>query len=124
MTTDRELILSVTRKDFTETHIRGSGNGGQHRQKVHTGVRLVHKASGAVGESTQYKSQHQNRQAAWAHLRETPEWKVWLRTTLARLQGQPTVAERLEEAMKEQNIRTQIHDDHGRWVDANPEALT
>lgn len=51
-----------------ETHIRGSGKGGQHRNKVATGIRLVHPL--ITVEATERRSQDQNRQAAWQRLRE------------------------------------------------------
>ena len=49
---DRELLFVVTKNDFEERAIRGSGPGGQHRNKTSTGIRLKHRASGAVGEAT------------------------------------------------------------------------
>lgn len=121
---DRELLFKVTAKDFEETHIRGSGPGGQHRNKTSTGVRLRHRASGAVAEATEHKSQEQNRREAWKRIRETREWKVWLRDVLAIASGQPTIAQRVDRAMSPENITTQILDDRQRWISVDPEELT
>jgi hypothetical protein len=120
---DRNLLFRVTAKDFTETHIRGSGPGGQHRNKTSTGIRLVHRASGAVGEATDDKSQHVNRAHAFQRLRETDEWKTWFRDMVLRTSGQETPGEKLERWMDETNIVTQILDDRSRWVDADPSVL-
>lgn len=121
---ERELLLRVTKKDLTETAIRGSGPGGQHRNKSSTGIRLVHKASGARGEATDSKSQHRNRMAAWARLRETPEWKAWYRTALAEAYGRPSIASIVEAGMAEKNITTQVLDEKQRWVTVDPATLT
>lgn len=113
---EHDLLFRVTKADFDETHIRGSGAGGQHRNKVSTGVRLHHRASGATAESTEHKSQDQNRRAAWRKIRETPEWQRWFRDMVAATSGRPTVAERLESMMRDENITIQVLDERKRWV--------
>lgn len=111
----RELLLRITLKDFDRSDIRGSGPGGQHRNKTSTGIRLRHRASGAVGEATDSKSQQANLRAAWRRCIETPEFKLWLRFAIATASGEPTTQERLLKAMDEKNILTQVlHDD--AWV--------
>lgn len=50
--------------EVEEQHIRGSGPGGQHRNKRQTGVRLVHRPSGLVAQATERRSQAQNRATA------------------------------------------------------------
>lgn len=113
----RELLFRVTKKDFDETHIRGTGAGGQKKNKTSSGVRLVHRASGAVGESTDSREQTQNRAHAFARLRDTPEWKAWFRAACATAMGQPTITERIDAMMAPENIVTQVLDERSRWVD-------
>jgi len=48
---------------------RRSGPGGQHRNKVSSGVFLIHKPSGVVGEATERRSQAANRTVALQRLR-------------------------------------------------------
>lgn len=55
--------------EVVETTFRGSGAGGQHRNKTDSCVRLVHVESGTAVVATESRSQWQNRQAAWAELR-------------------------------------------------------
>ena len=62
--TDRE---SLERDSDVEFFI-ASGPGGQHRNKVETGVRLTHRPSGIVVTATERRSQHANREAAFARL--------------------------------------------------------
>lgn len=124
MADERQLLFRVTRKDLTETHIRGSGPGGQHRNKVASGVRLVHDASGAVAEATDDKSQERNRIEAWKRLRETPEFKRWFREMVLHTSGQETVEEEVERQMRPENITTQVLDERSRWQTVDPETLS
>lgn len=64
--TDRE---SLERDCDMEFFIAG-GPGGQHRNKVETGVRLTHRPSGIVVTATERRSQAANRDAAFARLAE------------------------------------------------------
>lgn len=120
---ERELLLRVTAKDFTEQHVRGSGPGGQHRNKTATGVRLTHKASGATAEATEHKSQDQNRRAAFRRCIETKEFQAWLKKRTAEAMGLPSLESIVDQAMDPKNITTQVHDDKGRWITVDPEVL-
>lgn len=56
-------------KDLDETFIRGSGAGGQHRNKTSTTVVLHHLPTGLRVRVDGGRSQHANRQTAMALLR-------------------------------------------------------
>lgn len=72
----REKVLSVTIKDCDVQTKRGSGAGGQNRNKRDTAVRIVHRASGAVGESQEERSQLQNKRTAFRRMAESLKFKV------------------------------------------------
>lgn len=56
---------------------RVGGAGGQHRDKTSAGVRVVHRASGAVGRGTESRSQHKNKQAAFRRMAESETFGRW-----------------------------------------------
>ena len=64
--TDR---ASLERDCETEFFIAG-GPGGQHRNKVETGVRLVHRPSGITVTATERRSQYANREMAFERMAE------------------------------------------------------
>lgn len=62
--TDRDSL----ERDCEMSFFIASGPGGQHRNKVETGVRLVHRPSGIVVVATERRSQSANREAAYARM--------------------------------------------------------
>jgi protein subunit release factor B len=116
----RELAFSVTKKDLEFQTMRGSGPGGQHRNKRDTGVRVRHTASGAVGVATDSKSQHENRRNAVRRMTETKEFKLWVKLRLGEMarDGQ-TIEQAVEEKMqKTEDFRLEVKDEKGRWTHA------
>lgn len=57
-------------RDSDIEYFIASGPGGQHRNKVETGVRLIHRPSGIVVMATERRSQHANREVAFERMAE------------------------------------------------------
>jgi protein subunit release factor B len=76
----RERVLHITlKKDCDMQTFRCGGKGGQNKDKRDTGVRVIHRASGARGESREERSQLSNKKLAFKRMAESPEMQSWLR---------------------------------------------
>jgi protein subunit release factor B len=104
----------VTAADCRFDYTRGSGKGGQKRNKTSNAVRCTHLASGAVGYSESSRSQHQNKSEAFRKMAETETFKKWHRLEVARRLGQLTdIEERVDREMR--NVKIECVEDD-KWV--------
>jgi len=67
------MDIEQLEKETVITFFRGSGPGGQHRNKVETGVRLRHEPTGTVVEVDEERSQARNRGIAFERLADRLE---------------------------------------------------
>jgi protein subunit release factor B len=95
--TDRESLERDSDLEF----IIASGPGGQHRNKVQTGVRLVHRPTGITVTATERRSQHANRETAFERMQTRLE--EFQRVKIPRKPTRPTAASR-ERRINEKRI--------------------
>jgi len=112
----REHLFSVTKKDLDVQTFRSGGKGGQNQNKRNTGVRIIHKESGVVGESREERSQLQNKKIAFKRLSEHPKFKLWINRKAQEIINKKKIEEIVEEQMRPENLKVEIVDDKGRWV--------
>ena len=117
-------ILTLTRKDFDIQTFKSGGKGGQHQNKTDSGVRIVHRSSGARGESRNDRSQHVNKKLAFKRLVESSEFKLWLNRTVAEIANGKTIDERVDEQMQMEFIQVEHKDSNGKWVRHEGESFT
>lgn len=112
----KQLLFSVTAKDFDVQTFCTGGNGGQHRNAKQNGVRIIHRASGARAEHRDGRDQGKNRKAAFEKLIETPQWKAWHKLEVARRVGILDEVEReVETAMDAKNLKVEVKNEQGLW---------
>jgi protein subunit release factor B len=110
-------LFSVTKEDFDIQTKRGSGNGGQNRNKRDTAVRIVHKASGAVGEAQDEREQGQNKRLAFKRLTESIVFKMWLNKKIHEMTSGETIEQKVEKAMSSSNIKIETKNEEGKWTE-------
>lgn len=112
----RELLFSVTASDCDWQYMRGTGPGGQKRNKTESKVRCVHKASGAIGESDETRDQRKNKERAFEKMCNTERFKSWHKIEVARRMGTlKQIDEEVERQLKPSNLMVEGQKD-GRWV--------
>lgn len=97
---NKELLFSVTIKDCDVQTFTVGGNGGSGKDTSNTGVRIVHKASGAEGRAVDTRSQLKNKQLAWVRMCKSTRYLAWQKMEIARRLGQPTIEQIIDEQMK------------------------
>lgn len=101
----REKMFSVTAADCRWDVFRGSGDGGQKKQKTSSGVRCFHEPSGAEGKATDSRFQSQNRKTAFERMIATPQFKSWLQLEIDQKMGK---------------VKVELSDGKGGWTEGEP----
>src|SRR5687767_11457128 len=82
----KEILFSVTAADCDWKFTKGSGPGGQKKNKTSSAVYCIHRASGAQGYSEATRSQHLNKREAFVKMANSDVFKKWHKLeTLRRL---------------------------------------
>jgi hypothetical protein len=118
-----KLLFSVTMKDLEMQTFSAPGAGGGGKDTSSNCVRLVHKASGAMGEGREHRSLTQNRKDALLHLVNSKKFKSWHRIETARRMGQPIpetpeqimvrIDRMVDEALKDGTIKIEYLENGG-----------
>lgn len=114
---DSKPLISLTAADFEWSYTKGTGAGGQKRNKTSSAVHCHHQASGAHGYSEDSRSQHDNRRTAFERCVETDRFKEWLRLETMRRSGQLA---QIEAEVEQQLRKVKVEVQHeGRWVEVD-----
>lgn len=110
----KEKIFSITKKDLEIQTFRSGGKGGQNQNKRDTGVRIIHKESGARGECREQRSQLQNKRIAFRRLIDDPKFKLWLNSKAYEIINHKKLEEIVEKQMSSKNLKIEKFED-GEW---------
>lgn len=115
----KDLLFTITKKDFQITYFSGSGPGGQNRNKNQNCVRIFHPESGARAVGQSHKSRQQNLKEALTSLVKDGKFKIWhLRRVQEVITGR-TIEDRVKEAMEPENLKIEGRDKDGKWCELN-----
>lgn len=111
----KELAFSLSKKDFKFDYFRAGGPGGQNQNKRDTACRVTHIASGISAESREYRTQLENKQAAFRKLGNKPQFRAWIYKQLNDL-FKESPEEVVEKQMKRDNLLIECRDTNGSWI--------
>lgn len=110
-------LFSITAKDCEWSYTKGSGSGGQKRNKTSSAVHCVHPPSGARGYSEASRSQADNKSDAFRKMVETDLFKKWLHMESLRISGRMELIEaEVDKQLTPAKLKVEVQQD-GRWCD-------
>ena len=110
-----DKLFTLTAKDFEWSYTKGTGAGGQKRNKTSSAVHCSHKPSGAHGYSESSRDQRTNREEAFKKLTESAKFKEWLQLEIMRQNGQMAqIDAAVEQELKKIKVEVVVN---GKWED-------
>ena len=111
----------ATAKDFNVSYFCGSGAGGQARNKVASGVQIIHRETGAIGRASDSRSQAYNKKSAFQRLLKTPKMKFWIAAKCYEVKQGEQLEHTIERDTQPDNLKYEIKNALGQWeqVDAS-----
>jgi protein subunit release factor A len=110
----RERVTIAHPKDFDVSYFCGSGAGGQARNKVASGVQIIHRETGAIGRASDSRSQADNKKKAFERLLKSPRMKFWISAKIYELRQHETLEETIQKEVSKENLRFEIKE-NGVW---------
>lgn len=89
----KELLFTVPTKDFEFKATRGTGSGGQKKNKTSSAIQCFHRASGSMGYAEDSREQSQNRKLAFKRCTDSLEFKTWIQLKIDAAQGKVEIEE-------------------------------
>ena len=118
---ERKLLFTLSKEngDFVVQPSKGTGNGGQKKNKTMSACRIIHPASNTVSECQEERSFTQNKKKAFSRLLEKESFKAWHKLECMRRNGEMAIIEEsVEKAMVPEKILVEGQVD-GKWTQIN-----
>jgi protein subunit release factor B len=121
-TKERQLLFSVTKDDCDWSYTKGTGAGGQKRNKTSSAVHCHHRPSGAHGYSEASRSQLDNRRDAFTKMVNSREFQTWNKMEAMRRLG--VLSDIDSKVQREMLYNTKIEVRiNGRWTEVKESML-
>lgn len=122
MKQQRQLLFSVTKHNCEWSYTKGTGSGGQKKNKTSSAVHCHHRPSGAHGYSEASRSQLDNRRDAFVKMVNTKEFQTWNKMEAMRRLGiLNDIDARVQREML-YNTKIEVRVD-GRWTEVKESML-
>lgn len=104
----------MTSADCDWSYTRGTGAGGQKKNKTSSAVHCTHRASGAHGYAEETRSQAKNRELAFVKMAQTKDFQAWHHAECMRRTGvMATIEANVEAEMR--RVKVERKNDEGLW---------
>lgn len=100
--------FKLTAKDFKIEQMRGSGNGGQKKQKTSSAIRITHEPSGVSKFCQDHREMSRNKTQAFTKLTSDPRFKSWCERRLVEIETKQTLEQWIEKQMDEKNLKVEL----------------
>ena len=111
----KDKLFSISLKDCSVQYYKGSGAGGQKRNKTNSAARVVHELSGAVGQCENHREQSKNKKEAFKRMTATKKFKKWIHFEASRVSGElRKIENRVDEEMK--SVKVEVKNSSGKWT--------
>ena len=97
----KTLVREINIKELRWDYFRGSGKGGQKRNKTENCARCTHEDSGAQAKAEDSRSKSMNKTKALKRMTESKEFVLWVRNLLKEEYGN---ARKYHISIKEESI--------------------
>lgn len=110
----KKLLFSVTAADCDWSYTRGTGAGGQKKNKTSSAVHCTHRASSAHGYAEETRSQAKNRELAFVKMTQSLVFQDWHRSEIMRRTGvMATIDANVEAEMR--RVKVERKNEEGKW---------
>lgn len=110
---EKELLFSVTKKDFEFDYFSGTGKGGQNRNRHKNCCRCFHRPSDSMGISKEERSKEQNTKKAWNRCVASESFQKWLKLEIMRATSDAAELEaKVDKEME--NVKIEVMKE-GKW---------
>lgn len=113
----RQLLFSITKKDFEITYFSGTGAGGQYRNKHQNCVRLFHPESGVRVTGQSHRERLSNLSEAFHNFVNHPKFKVWHKRRALEVMEGRRIEDKVDEMMsRDGDFVVESRDENGNWI--------
>jgi peptide chain release factor 1 len=112
----KELLFSITKKDFEIDYFSGTGKGGQYRNKHQNCVRLFHRDSGVRTTGQSNRERIANTREAFNNLVKHPKFIVWHTRKVKEILDGKNIEQKVDESMVDKNLKVECRNENGNWM--------